>query len=577
VADALVVTARSGSDPLQLSGALLIRSLSLHGLSSVDRAIDDLAEARRLIPQVGDPAINESLSAEAETVEGRIFVTREPERAAAALERALDYHERATPVWVPGLRQLLARTQAARGLDDAAAAELEAGIRVIEAQRTSFRGDPLQVAFFDQAASLFDDMVVLQVDKRHDPQRALSYVERGRARQLVDSLGSGANAATSSPASTAKSLGRPLGPEELQRAVPDGVAMIYYMSEPQRLLVWVLTHERLQMLERPLAQDRLRRTMAAHAAALEQNASRSVVSEEAALLFDELVRPVLPALRSTSAWILIPDELVQRVPFAGLWDRQAGRYLVEDRLIAMAPSGTVFVRTSAAPMAPTSGRHPRLLVVGNPRLARGESSRLPSLPGAEAEADDVAKLYTRAEVLIGSAATKKAVLEGMRHSEVIHFAGHAEPGEPLGAPARLLLAPDAESGASGSLFAHDITGSILSRTQVVVLAGCRTRPGETSSEGSLSIARPFLASGVRSVIATLWDVDDAVSRRFSVTFHRNLLADGDAALAMQHTQAAFLRAADPSLAHPASWAGFVVLGGLDHRKVASPPRSAGSL
>jgi CHAT domain-containing protein len=576
--DTLVATARRGSIPVQLIYALLLRGVSRADLSSDDRAIEDLTEARRLIPQVGDPASAEGLAAEAEVLEGRIFAAREPERAAAALERALVWHERATPTWVPGLRLFLARAQAARGLDDAAAAELEAGIRMLEAQRASLQGSALQVAFFEQGASLFDEMVALQVDKRRDPQRALSFFERSRARQLVDSLGSGAKAATFHPASRARSLGSPLDPDELRRELPDSAALIYYMSLPQRLLIWVLTREGTQMFERSLPGDGLRQTVAAYAAALEQHAPLSVVSERAAVLFDELVRPLLPALGSKGAWILIPDELVQRVPFAGLWDRQAGRYLVEDRVIAIAPSGTVFVRTSAAPIATRSGGDPRLLAVGNPRLPRNESAELPTLPGAEAEADEVAKLYRNAEVLIGGAATKQAVLERMRHSEVLHFAGHAEPGDVPGAPARLLLAPDAETGASGSLFAHEIASGILAQTQVVVLAGCRTAQGETSRlEGSLSIARPFLAGGVPSVIASLWDVDDAVSRRFSVALHRNLLTFQDAAVALQHTQVAFLRDADPSLAHPATWAAFVVLGGLNHSKVAHSPRSAESL
>jgi hypothetical protein len=42
-------------------------------------------------------------------------------------------------------------------------------------------------------------------------------------------------------------------------------------------------------------------------------------------------------------------------------------------------------------------------------------------------------------------------------------------------------------------------------------------------------------------------------------------------------QIAFLRDADPSLAHPASWAGFVVLGGLDHQALARPAPAGGTL
>jgi CHAT domain-containing protein len=65
------------------------------------------------------------------------------------------------------------------------------------------------------------------------------------------------------------------------------------------------------------------------------------------------------------------------------------------------------------------------------------------------------------------------------------------------------------------------------------------------------------------VVGSLWDVDDAVSRRFFVAFHRALLAEGEPLLALRQTQLDLLHDDDPVLSHPASWAGFVAVGGLD--------------
>ena len=134
-AEALVEGARRGSNPTYLTDGLLWRSLILDGLSVDDRAGADVAEARQLILQVKDARFAESLVAQADAAEGRIFAAREPARAAAALTRALGYYEREIPAWVPGLRLVLARAQAARGLDDEAEAQLVAGIRQLESQR----------------------------------------------------------------------------------------------------------------------------------------------------------------------------------------------------------------------------------------------------------------------------------------------------------------------------------------------------------------------------------------------------------------------------------------------------------
>jgi CHAT domain-containing protein len=101
------------------------------------------------------------------------------------------------------------------------------------------------------------------------------------------------------------------------------------------------------------------------------------------------------------------------------------------------------------------------------------------------------------------------------------------------------------------------------RTRVVVLAACRTGAGAVSRvEGALSLGRPFLALGVPDVVAALWDIDDSLSRRFFVSFHRGLLAEGDPVVALRKAQIAFLRSGDRSLAHPSSWAAFICMGGL---------------
>jgi CHAT domain-containing protein len=172
--------------------------------------------------------------------------------------------------------------------------------------------------------------------------------------------------------------------------------------------------------------------------------------------------------------------------------------------------------------------------------------------------------------LTGPSATKGAFLAGVRRSDIIHFAGHSTSGDGLGA-AQLLLAPDSQANDSGVLDTLELDGGDFSRVRVVVLAGCRTGSGAASPlEGAMSLARPFLAAGVPSVIASLWDVDDAASRRFFLAFHRGLLDAQDPALALHRTQRAFLHDADPALAHPATWGAFVHLGGLDPRALPGP-------
>ena len=114
----------------------------------------------------------------------------------------------------------------------------------------------------------------------------------------------------------------------------------------------------------------------------------------------------------------------------------------------------------------------------------------------------------------------------------------------------------------------------LPRTRVVVLAACRTAVGGASRvEGALSLGRPFLAAGVPDVVASVWDIDDSVSRRFFIAFHHALVTEGDPVLALRTAQVALLRGDDASLAHPASWAPFICMGGLDPHSLSKGEKS----
>jgi CHAT domain-containing protein len=285
-------------------------------------------------------------------------------------------------------------------------------------------------------------------------------------------------------------------------------------------------------------------------------------------LFDEIVRPLLPAIGSRQVLVVVPDAVLQTVSFASLVDRQRGRYLVEDYAIDIAPSGTVFVRASAAASSRQELGH--ALIVGNPSLEPRLKAKLPNLPGAQAEAIEIARLYRSSELLVGSRATKAAFLRGIQASQIVHFAGHAASSAGFSLSARIMLAPDGSE--DGALHPQELGSRSFPRTRLVVLAACRTAAGAISSvEGALSLGRPFLAAGVPSVVASLSDVDDEFSRHFFVAFHRALLSGAEPLLALRDTQLAMLREHNPALAHPAAWAGFVCMGGLDHRRLIDTP------
>ena len=84
----------------------------------------------------------------------------------------------------------------------------------------------------------------------------------------------------------------------------------------------------------------------------------------------------------------------------------------------------------------------------------------------------------------------------------------------------LLLNPASSLG-DFLLKMRDILDSNL-RARLVVLSCCHTGRGEIKAEGLVGIARAFLGTGARSVVVTLWAIDDKATKEFMKHFYKHL-------------------------------------------------------
>src|SRR6185436_19664680 len=98
------------------------------------------------------------------------------------------------------------------------------------------------------------------------------------------------------------------------------------------------------------------------------------------------------------------------------------------------------------------------------------------------------------------------------------------------------------------------------RSTLVTLAGCRT--AETgSARGSMrSLAMAFLVAGSSSVVATLWDLDDAAAQQTMIAFHRGLHDGLTPANALRDAQITAIRSSSPELRALKSWAAIQLYG-----------------
>src|SRR5207247_2437608 len=97
-------------------------------------------------------------------------------------------------------------------------------------------------------------------------------------------------------------------------------------------------------------------------------------------------------------------------------------------------------------------------------------------------------------------------------------------------------------------------------SDLIVLSACRSGLGkQISGEGFVGLTRGFMCGGARSVVASLWKVDDEATAELMNQFYQAMLREElPPAAALQKAKQAMQR--HPRWHHPYYWAAFVLQG-----------------
>lgn len=510
----------------------------------IQQARQDLAESRSRLAEVSDKGFHDSLLGDILGVEGQLYEAEDPQKVVAALSKAIGiYRNTRYQTQLALFLGLRARAQANLGRFDLAEADYAEAIRTITQQNEATAQQDLRAWYLAGSRSIFEEMIQLQAG-RGEAEHALSYAESGRAQLFRADVLDGPVAMSAS---------------EIAKRVPPDVALVEFWIADRQLHAWVvrrgsITPFAIRIDPGALGRriERLRREITE-----EQGGEWK---EESQNLFNVLIAPLGPALRGVRTVILVPDGVLYTLPFAALLD-PAGCYFVERYSLVVSPSASLYIRALLQEENRDSTPLRTVLSLGDPAIDREVLQELPRLPQAGKEATRVANLYPQSRVRVGEEATKEAFLEGLVMYDIVHFAGHAvlNPTEP--SSSFLALAPSKLEGDSGVLYGRDLYGATAPSARLVVLSACSTLLGNPSmGDGPSGLARPFLYTGIPTVLGSLWNANDQPTSTFFVEFHRRLRDGLDAAGALRAAQLALISNSDPELSEPASWAGFQLIG-----------------
>lgn len=295
-------------------------------------------------------------------------------------------------------------------------------------------------------------------------------------------------------------------------------------------------------------------------------------------LYQELLAPILssPEFSKASRTWIIPDGIIGRIPFAMLHTEPTDAeyyvyepFLVRKTSLAMANNLTLlYLQLEAEEKGETS----ELLCVAPSYEAGGFGSVRSvgtDIPVAIPEGVRLVFHLQEAEYLndrygggflYEKEATIAAFLESAGDYSMLHFSGHAQPDSATGTWNFLALEPEAGNLDAFAAFWQPQILSLRLRAELVYLSACETSRGKFyQGEGHSSLARAFLYAGSESVVATLWQIDDSVSLRFSQRFYENLEAGQPKDLAMQQTMISMIEENRP----PYAWGPYLLWGDSD--------------
>ncbi|MBW4504945.1 MAG: CHAT domain-containing protein [Scytonematopsis contorta HA4267-MV1] len=261
-------------------------------------------------------------------------------------------------------------------------------------------------------------------------------------------------------------------------------------------------------------------------------------------LYNWLVAPLEAELknRQIDNVVFIVDEGLRTLPLAALHDGQ--KFLVEKYSLGLMPS-----------LSLTDANH---FNINNSQILAMGASDFPGtgqekLPGAQEEVRTITQELWKGQSFTNEALTFSNLVEQRQqgHFGIIHLATHAkfDGGIPDNSYIQLR---DRKIGLNNIRQ----LGWNKPPAELVVLSACETAIG--SKEAELGFAGFSVKAGVKSTLATLWQVNDKGTLEVMKEFYQKLKTSPIKAKALQSAQITMIK--NEQFKHPYYWSGFTLVG-----------------
>jgi CHAT domain-containing protein len=371
---------------------------------------------------------------------------------------------------------------------------------------------------------------------------------------------------------------KPVSLPALQRDLAaQEVVLEYVLNEPSSYCL-VITRQTVS-LSKLSGRRRINSLVAAYRNAIEKRIDSHAAAES---LWSEILKPI-PEYSEYQEIVIIPDGILNSIPFDGLWSGGAG-YELNHHTFVLVPSGTVlhllrheapkparitFLGVSASQLteANNHARVPALATFRN--LLDLKRSSLVALPSTETEVKSIAQLAgPDTAVLVRERATEAAFKsEPLGEVRILHLALHGVTDDAFPERSALVFSSGGRAGEDGLLQAREIR-KLPINAELVTLSACDAGLGRIEGEeGTSSLVEAFLNAGAKSVVASLWPAEDTYTRSLMEAFYRHLFQGETKKNALRQAKIDMMAEFGETVP-PLYWAGFVLVGDGNGRVIA---------
>lgn len=565
------------------TGNVMMSAYMTQGLGLIYGKLEKHEEAKQYLDKavaraeaVSDKASRLQLQLDLYTKFGDFYLQQKrPADGVAIYQRALEYIGKSgSRFHLMSIHQGLASAYLALGQYGDAEKELNTSIVLAEQSRKQIDDARTRGTFLAAQQSVYRAMINFQFFNKRDAVRAFNFAEIAKARDLLDTLESSPDVSVNDgqvKLAVSRSA-TPLTLDQVQSALPANVQLVQYVIGEKNLMIWLVTRDRALTAQTEIASADLRNKVTAYLDELRKHGNLESLNRQAAELYQLLIAPIGKQLDPGKELCLVPDGILQNLPFAALVSAATNNYLIEDFSLVTNPSASLFARTLMESCDKQSSGSGSFLGLSNPRFDQQRFPKLHPLPSSDEEIERIQSLYPDRRILSRGQATESALVNQIGKYEIVHLATHTLSDKQSSLFSKIVLAeegghPGAESNPGqvafdGALQAHEIYRLKPEHTRLVVLSSCSSGLGDqTSNEVMGGLAQAFLAAGVPTVVASLWEIDDestaGLMEKFHATHLAKKLAFGES---LRQAQISYLQTAPARRRHPYYWAAFIVTG-----------------